>query len=506
MLRACSGRDWTLWQLRLNGRLAAVHERPPLIRESSVRPSRAQIARRRAVAVVIVVAAIVGLWLLLPSSGGPGSSAAGPGSNSPSGDGTNPSPSASTIVPGQNPIKHVIFLVKENHSFDNYFGKYPGADGATEGPTLQCDNGFAPGPTVQLTDAPYEYPHDLGHAFVPGLTAINGGKMDGFNCVSLGEDMTGYTQFDRKSLPVYWALADRFVLADHFFTSMYGPTFPEHLYTIAAQSYGIVDNKTTGTAEGSGSYCDDPTEFTRRFPIEDLSKAEIRRIMGLEEHFLDDDANLFKIAAYWVSTRTCINIPILPDELQQAKVSWKYYAMKDIWMNAMQAIQHVRFGPMWNKVQDPDTILTDLENDNLPDVSWLIPPEGNPNEHPGGGVNICEGENWTVDYLNAIFASDAWPNTAVVIVWDDFGGFYDHVVPPHYDVMGLGPRTPALIISPYTTAGSNPDGGSVDSDGVRVLECPEVHRGSARARPADRSGRAGVAARGRVRFLAGTST
>ena len=70
----------------------------------------------------------------------------------------------------------------------------------------------------------------------------------------------------------------------------------------------------------------------------------------------------------------------------------------------MQAIKHVRFGPMWNKVQDPETILTDLQNDRLPAVSWLIPPEGNPNEHPGGGVNICVGENWTVQYLNAIFA------------------------------------------------------------------------------------------------------
>jgi phospholipase C len=71
--------------------------------------------------------------------------------------------------------------------------------------------------------------------------------------------------------------------------------------------------------------------------------------------------------------------------------------------------------------------------------------------------------NWSVEYLNAIMHSDAWPNTVVVIVWDDFGGFYDHVAPPHYDIMGLGPRTPALILSPYTVAGDNPDGGSIDS-------------------------------------------
>ena len=81
--------------------------------------------------------------------------------------------------------------------------------------------------------------------------------MNGFNCIALGEDLTGYSQYDRDSLPAYWTYADQFVIADHFFTSMYGPTFPEHLYTVAAQSYGIVDNKTTTNVEGN--YCDDPT-------------------------------------------------------------------------------------------------------------------------------------------------------------------------------------------------------------------------------------------------------
>jgi phospholipase C len=439
-------------------------QRPPVIRESSMRrPSRSQVARRRAAAVVILLFGIVALWQFWPSGGAtpppPQASGGGDGEGGASPSGGGASPSASAVSP-DSPIQHVIFLVKENHSFDNYFGKYPGADGATEGPTLQCDNGYAPGPTVPLTDAPYQYPHDLGHAFSPGLTSIDGGKMDGFNCVTYGDDLTGYTQFSRKTLPAYWSLADRFVLADRFFTSMYGPTFPEHLYTIAAQSYGIVDNKTT--TDHAGNYCDDPTEHTRRFPIEDLTPAQIKKIMGLEEHFLDSPANLFKLAAYWVDTRTCVNIKVLPDELQKGGISWKYYAKPDIWMNAMQAIKHVRFGPMWDNVQDPTQILTDLSKDQLPAVSWLIPPDGNPNEHPGAGVNICVGENWTVEYLNAIFKSDAWPSTAVVIVWDDFGGFYDHVAPPHYDIMGLGPRTPALIISPYTVAGDNPDGGSID--------------------------------------------
>jgi phospholipase C len=76
---------------------------------------------------------------------------------------------------------------------------------------------------------------------------------------------------------------------------------------------------------------------------------------------------------------------------------------------------------------------------------------------------VCSGENWTVEQVNAVMKSEDWKTTAIVIVWDDFGGFYDHVPPPHVDIMGLGPRTPALIISPWTRQGENPDGGSIDS-------------------------------------------
>ena len=149
---------------------------------------------------------------------------------------------------------------------------------------------------------------------------------------------------------------------------MYGPTFPEHLYTVAAQSYGIVDNKTNADTEGN--YCDDPLEYTKRFPIEDLTDADVERIMALEEDITSDvPGQLIRIAAYWESTRTCINIPVLPDKLERKGISWKYYALPDKWMNALQAIRHVRFGEMWNKVQDPETILRDLKQDALPAVS-----------------------------------------------------------------------------------------------------------------------------------------
>jgi phospholipase C len=432
----------------------------PLIRPASRRrPTRQQIARRRAFVVFLVVLVAFSLWRFWPTSSGAQTAGESPG---PSGSG-GPTPTATTIVPGKNPIKHVIFMVKENRTFDHYFGLYPGADGATVGGTLHCSeaNGCVPGPDYKLRPAPYVQPHEITHGFSSGLYAINGGEMNGFNIIGEGDDMSGYVQHSRKTLPNYWAYADRFVLADHFFTSMYGPTFPEHLYTVAAQSNGVVDNKSN--ADTPGSYCDDPLEYTKKFK-DHLSKRDVNNIMKLEDHITDEIPDqLIRIAQYWEDTRTCFNIKVLPDELEAAGVSWKYYGLPDQWMNGLQAIRHVRFGPMWQNVQEPDQILTDLKDGNLPAVSWLIPPEGSANEHPGAGTNVCIGENWTVEHVNAVMQSKYWKSTAIVIVWDDFGGFYDHVVPPHYDVMGLGPRTPGLIISPYTVAGDNPDGGSIDS-------------------------------------------
>jgi phospholipase C len=250
------------------------------------------------------------------------------------------------------------------------------------------------------------------------------------------------------------------VLADHFFTSMYGPTFPEHLYTVAAQANGVVDNKTND--DTPGNYCDDPFEYTQKFP-DDLSADQISRIMKLEERPTEDwPDQIKKIERYWERTRTCFNIEVLPDQLEKANVSWKYYANRDQWMNGLQAIRHVRYGPMWKKVVRPETFVRDAERNDLPEVSWLIPPEGL-NEHPGLGASVCDGENWTVQQVNALMQSEAWKTTALVIIWDDFGGFYDHVPPPHLDTMGLGPRTPGLIISPYTVRGENREGGSIDS-------------------------------------------
>ncbi len=406
--------------------------------------------------VFLIVLVVFLIWQFWPSSGG-STQAHGSGGQQGQGNGG----VGANGLGSDSPIKHVVFIVKENRTFNNYFATYPGAEGSTTGGTLTCAGAVCQsGPDYHLRHAPDIQPHDITHGFSSGLYAINGGLMNGFNIIGSGQDMTGYVYHDRSSIPNYWKYADRFVLADNFFTSMYGPTFPEHLYAVAAQADGIVDNKTS--TDHAGNYCDDPTELTPHFR-DDLTDAQKKKIMYYEDHYTVNFPNMiYKITPFWESIRTCINVKTLPDELQKAGVDWKYYANADQWMNALQAIRHVRFNPkMWAKVQPPGNFILDIKHEQLPSVSWLIPPESY-NEHPGEGVSVCAGENWTVEQINAVMRSDYWASTAIVVVWDDFGGFYDPVVPPHYDIMGLGPRTPALIISPYSRRGENADGGAVD--------------------------------------------
>jgi phospholipase C len=358
-------------------------------------------------------------------------------------------------LPAHVPIKHVVFMVKENRTFNEYFGTYPGAAGSTYGKSMLH------GDHVPLKPCYDQQPHDITHGFAAGLYAIDGGKMDGFDIIGDGRDLTGYTTCSRSQIPNYWRYADRFVLADHFFTSMFGPTYPEHLYTVAAQSNGIMDNKST--LNQPGFLCDGTSQYSPHFPLTSMSQPQLRNAYNLEDTIAQQIPDkLVNLLNYTAPIRNCFNVPVLPDELTKAGISWKYYNERNHWMNALEAVRHVRYGPEWKNVVSPDDFVTDVQHHRLPQVSWLVPPSQY-NEHPGEHtISICAGENWTVEQMNALMHSPYWKSTVVVIVWDDFGGFYDPVVPPHYDIMGLGPRTPALIISPYDRRGSNPDGGFVD--------------------------------------------
>lgn len=342
------------------------------------------------------------------------------------------SPSDPTVVAqAQQKIDHVVFIIKENRTFDTMFGRFPGADGATSGPT--CDGG------TQVLRHAADRVADAGHSFADGITAVDGGKMNCFNPI-------GYVQYHRQDIPNYWRYAQTFTLADRFFTSIYGPTGIEHLWTFAAQSDRFVDHERPGQfGSGRREFCDDPYELAYSLPK--MDRAQQEKVYTLEEQ---GAAGAAAITSMYRPRWPCTDVAVLPDRLQAAGITWKEYLGRNEWVQPLRMVRHVRFSPMYKHVVPWESFLTDLHGGSLPAVSWLTPPFGL-SEHPP--ASMCIGENWTVQVLNALMQSPEWSSTAVILTWDDFGGFFDHVTPPHVDLYGLGPRVPALIISPYAKPG-----------------------------------------------------
>ena len=131
------------------------------------------------------------------------------------------------------PIKRVVYVMLENRSFDNIFGSFPGANGATTGVKF--------GKEVPLTPSPHWLPGDLPHDRAALLNDVNGGTYDGFGTGQFG-DPWAYTTFEEHMVPVYWQLARDYVLCDNFFASVGGPSYPNHFFFVAGQSGGVLDN------------------------------------------------------------------------------------------------------------------------------------------------------------------------------------------------------------------------------------------------------------------------
>jgi phospholipase C len=333
---------------------------------------------------------------------------------------------------GLGKIQHVVFLIKENRSFDTYFGTFPGADGATSGKTSD-------GQTVPLTRTPDIMPFDIGHGWDDAIRAMDGGKMDRFDLVrhgKLGGLLMAYTQLTEAEIPNYFAYARNFVLADHMFSSLTGPSFPNHLYTVAAQSGGAVNNPRRAGASSSLS----------------SSGSSPDNIWGCDA----DDTTVDVIDQNGTRRKQlpCFDFQTVVDKLEDAHVTWKYYApgfgQYGYQWSALDAVKHIRQGPLWQTNVVSDTqFIQDALHGKLPAVSWLV--TGLASEHPPRST--CVGENWTVQQINAVMQGPDWNSTVVFLTWDDFGGFYDHVSPPKIDLYGLGPRVPLLIISPFAKKG-----------------------------------------------------
>ncbi|HET7235312.1 MAG TPA: alkaline phosphatase family protein [Actinomycetota bacterium] len=346
--------------------------------------------------------------------------------------GTAPKPFDASGLDTMTPIRHVVFVIKENRTFDNMFGRFPGANGVTVG----TDQG-EPRTLTRAVDAIDE---DIKHCYQCALQAWNEGAMDGFATISDAADRYAYTQFLPEDLPNYWHWAQEFVLGDNFFASAHGPSFPNHLYTIAAQSGGAHENPIQ------------PLDLLReRHRETGLFKAW--GCDSLEEAYVpveDREGNVKNVPP-------CFDFLTEADLLMEAGIPWAYYSATNmqngyLW-SAYDAIRHIREDPeIWqNHVFPVDSFSEHARTGLLPPVTWVTP-RFELSEHPE--YSFCHGENWTTEIVNAVMEGPDWETTAIFVTWDDYGGFYDHVPPPQVDDFGFGIRVPLLVISPYAQEGS----------------------------------------------------
>ncbi len=403
------------------------------------------------------------LFFVLMTSAG---IAACAGSNFAGGSSGGPLPPTS-VQKGVTPISHVVIVIQENRSFDNFFATFPGADGTTSGkaaamsPSLAstCAAASMP-PITKPTNVPLTEVDLLGHGF-PGnygygwdLSHMSGGfkaewdqnRMDGFDLVGLGTLGSGipactyaYQYVNPADIAPYWDLAKQYVLADHTFQDQGSGSFTAHQDLIAGGTQITPDE----------ALIDTPSYFP--WGCDGNPNSEVTAIIKRGG----------KIYPYG-GPFPCLTYTTIRDLLDAKAVSWKFYAEAvypytkcpkcngpGIW-SAFDAIKAVRYSPEWktNVTRNNRQIFSDITANKLPAVAWVTP-DGTDSDHLGVGKDT--GPSWVASIVNAIGKSPYWDSTAIVIVWDDWGGLYDHLDPPRTRNWQGGPglRVPMLIVSPY---------------------------------------------------------
>jgi len=405
------------------------------------------------------LASRVGVVLSAAIAAGCGGAVRGPGG-----------PPGSYVVPaGIHLIKHVIIIQQENRSFDSYFGTFPGADGIPmrHGKPSVC----VPDPSHHRCVRPYVDHADVNgggpHSDYFASLDVDGGEMNGFivaarrgrrgcrnltdpACTnSLRPDVMGY--HTASDIPNYWTYAKDFVLEDHMFESVASWSLPAHLYLVSEWS----------------AYCrrhNDPGSCTNRLEMAPAMRPPGRpTYYGGERGATNSDEDGQPIFAW-------TDITYL---LHKAHVSWRYYVTTgsepDCANPAAETCAPVRQRSntpgIWNPLPWFDTVNNDHQLGNvqstarfyaaarsgtLPAVCWVVPSEA-VSEHPPAPVSW--GQSYVTSLINAVMRSPDWSSSEIFLSWDDWGGFYDHVPPPHVDANGYGLRVPGLLISPYARRG-----------------------------------------------------
>jgi phospholipase C len=313
------------------------------------------------------------------------------------------------------PIQHLVVLMQENHSFDNYFGTYPGADGYPANTCMPVDAKDTSLGCVKPWHIGDKSITDLSHSSATYADQYNGGKMDGF--VSAlnkrkqdGTLVMGY--YDDRDLPYYWNLADNYVLFDRFFSSAGDGSFYNHFYWVAGVPPAVKHGEDIGA---------------------------------------------------WST-----NVPTIFDRLQEKGISWKFYvqnydptityrnlgnvgnrASQVVWVPLLNINRFLDNPELAGHIVDLTEYYTDLRNNTLPAVSFIVP--SGSSEHPPSSLQT--GQRFVRTLVQELMRSQAWDTSAFMLLYDDWGGWYDHVAPPQVDEYGFGPRVPGILVSPYARKG-----------------------------------------------------
>jgi phospholipase C len=313
------------------------------------------------------------------------------------------------------PIHHIIVVMQQNHTFDNYFGTYPGANGSAADTCIP----------VSLSDvadasciAPFHidayHRSDLSHGTRIFEGQYNDGQMNGFVDALYNRNQDGklaMAYFDDNDIPYYWNLADEFVLFDHYFSSAHTGSVMNRMFWVSGKP-------------------------------------------GSEYDFIPKDG--------------FGDIPTIFDRLQARDISWKFYVNHyDPSLN-YRSLKKLRYLPpqiQWvpllgfdrfldnpelsSRIVDLREYYTDLQNGTLPAVSYVLLLGAS--ERPLADLTL--GQTAVRTMIQMLMASNAWDSSAFMITYDNWGGWYDHVPPPQVDKYGYGFRVPALLVSPYARKG-----------------------------------------------------
>jgi phospholipase C len=367
-------------------------------------------------------------------------------------------PSASSHSSGPSVIKHIIIIVQENRSFDQFFGTFAGADGIPNGTCV-------PDTRTRQCIKPYRDPSDRNNSLPHGHEAaqddINGGAMDGFvqeasgaratDCLLANDPMctlpesgveaTGY--HDQHEIPLYWDYAKQFVLQDRMFEPAPSFTLPAHLYLVSGWSASC---DATGDPMSCETNLDSPGQVPGQPKAKNYAWTSITWLL------LNNEVSW----RYYVAPGTA---PDCQDESSAYCVPSKQGAGTESLFNPLPEFSDVRSTGQGGNIQTADNFLTAAQGGTLPDVSWIVPSDTN-SDHPD--ALLSRGQAWVSTLVNAVMSGPDWSSSAIFVVWDDWGGYYDQKNPPTKadlgipggaDDPGYGIRVPALVISPYAKHG-----------------------------------------------------